>query len=419
MRALGACRQIEPKRAKLREAEAAQAEAQGKLDVKRRELKEVQDRVAALQAQFEDSRARSEKLQRDMEETKVKLVRAQKLVAGLGSEAVRWREAAGELDKDMDNLIGNVILSAGMIAYVGPFTSPYRQRLLKQWANSCQESGLQCDANFSLERVLADPAEVRNLAAGHCVDRAHCAVSQVREWNIKGLPADQLSVENGIFVTRGRRWPLMIDPQGQANKWIKRMGRDLNLQVIKLSESTFLRTLENGIRLGSPVLLENVEEQLDPALEPVLLKQVVKKGGQMLLRLGDQDVPYASDFRFYITTKLANPHYLPEVCIKVTVINFTVTAKGLEDQLLIEVVNHERPDLEEQRNALIVSIANDKAQLSDLEQEILRVGRLYVLWARQPIDCHAADGGRDWRHSGRRAFDQHPGREQENVRGDQ
>ena len=38
--------------------------------------------------------------------------------------------------------------------------------------------------------------------------------------------------------------------------------------------------------------------------------------------------------RFYMTTKLANPHYLPEVCIKVTIINFTVTKSGLEDQLL-------------------------------------------------------------------------------------
>ena len=46
---------------------------------------------------------------------------------------------------------------------------------------------------------------------------------QVREWNIRGLPSDSFSTENGVLVTRGTRWPLMIDPQGQAIKWIKNM----------------------------------------------------------------------------------------------------------------------------------------------------------------------------------------------------
>jgi len=58
------------------------------------------------------------------------------------------------------------------------------------------------------------------------------------------------------------------------------------------------------------------------------------QGGRLLIRLGDSDVEYSKAFKFYMTTKLANPHYLPEVCIKVTIINFTVTKTGLEDQLL-------------------------------------------------------------------------------------
>ena len=47
--------------------------------------------------------------------------------------------------------------------------------------------------------------------------------TKVREWNIQGLPSDGFSTENGCIVTRGRRWPLMVDPQGQAIKWIKNM----------------------------------------------------------------------------------------------------------------------------------------------------------------------------------------------------
>lgn len=58
------------------------------------------------------------------------------------------------------------------------------------------------------------------------------------------------------------------------------------------------------------------------------------QGGRLLIRFGDTDVDYDENFRLYITTKIANPHYLPEICIKVTIVNFTVTMGGLEDQLL-------------------------------------------------------------------------------------
>jgi len=91
-----------------------------------------------------------------------------------------------------------------------------------------------------------------------------------------------------------------------------------------------------------------------------------------MLRIGDQDIPYNNEFRFYMTTKLPNPHYIPEICIKTTIINFTVTNQGLEDQLLIEVVRFERIELEEKRISLIMEISQCRKQLQDLEDRILR-----------------------------------------------
>ncbi|XP_012946583.1 dynein heavy chain 6, axonemal-like [Aplysia californica] len=107
-----------------------------------------------------------------------------------------------------------------------------------------------------------------------------------------------------------------------------------NLKVVKMTDGHFLRTLEACIRIGIPVLMEDVGDTLDPALEPVLLKQTFIQGGRLLIRLGDSDIDYDKNFKFYMTSKMSNPHYLPEVCIKVTIINFTVTRKGLEDQIL-------------------------------------------------------------------------------------
>jgi len=131
-------------------------------------------------------------------------------------------------------------------------------------------------------------------------------------------------------------------------------------KIIKLSNPKFLQIIEASIRMGFPVLLENVEEKLDPSLEPLLTKSIVKKQGQWVIKIGDTEVPYNNDFKFFITTKLSNPHYLPEVCIKVTLINFTVTPDGLEDQLLVEVVKNERPELEQQKDQLIMQLSEFK-----------------------------------------------------------
>lgn len=141
------------------------------------------------------------------------------------------------------------------------------------------------------------------------------------------------------------------------------------LKIIKLTDGNFLRTLENCIGIGMPVLCEDVGEFLDPALEPILLKQTFMQGGRLLIRLGDSDIDYEK--KFSITTNMSNPHYHPEVCIKVTIINFTVTKSGLEDQLLSEVVRLKRPELEEQRNQLITKINTDKNQLKATEDRIL------------------------------------------------
>ena len=110
-----------------------------------------------------------------------------------------------------------------------------------------------------------------------------------------------------------RRWPLMIDPQGQANRFIKKLEKKNNLGVIKLGDPDIARTLESGIQFGNSILLENIEEELDPLLEPLLLKQTFKQGGTICIKLGENTIEFSPDFRLYITTKLRNPHYLPAV----------------------------------------------------------------------------------------------------------
>eukprot|EP00898_Chlorokybus_atmophyticus_P006606 jgi/Chlat1/6947/Chrsp52S06617 len=347
---------VEPKRAALAAAESQLREANEGLRAKQDELARVEAQVADLQKQLDDAQAESESLKFQAAQTSKRLQRAGKLTSGLADEQVRWRATADLIEQQTALLVGDVFLSAAAIAYYGAFTGPYREALVASWVQHLQDAGVPVSADYALRATLSNPVEVR-------------------EWGIWGLPSDGVSIDNGILVTRARRWPLCIDPQGQANKWVKAMEAKAGLRVTKMTDPGFLRTLENAVRIGCPVLLEDVGETLDPALEPILLKQTVTVGGRTLIRLGDTDVDYDPGFKLYMTTKLANPHYLPEVCIKVTIINFTVTLRGLEEQLLGDVVRRERPDLEELRDRLVVSIGGDKRQLKELEDKILKLLR--------------------------------------------
>jgi dynein heavy chain len=81
-------------------------------------------------------------------------------------------------------------------------------------------------------------------------------------------------------------------------------------------------------------------------IDPVLEKNITMEAGVEMLTMGDSKIEYNNDFRMFMTTKIANPNYTPEIFGKTMIINFSVTLLGLRDQLLNEVVGYERPELE-------------------------------------------------------------------------
>ncbi|KAJ0037224.1 hypothetical protein NL108_018608 [Boleophthalmus pectinirostris] len=305
-------KEVRPKREKLAKAQEELDVTMATLRDKQQKLMEVENKIRVLHEQFKSSEREKEDLVNTMALTQARLSRAGKLTSALGDEQVRWDQSVAQFEQEIINIVGNVFIAAACVAYYGAFTSHYRQLLIEQWIKQCQGLNIPISSSFSLIKILGDSYVIR-------------------QWNTEGLPRDTVSTENAILVTQGRRWPLMIDPQDQ------------------------------------------LKETLDPALEPILLKQTFVSGGRTLIHLGDSDIDYDKNFKFYMTTKMANPHYLPEVCIKVTIINFTVTKSGLEDQLLSDVVRLESPHLEEQRNELIVRINKDRNQLKDIEDRILKL----------------------------------------------
>ena len=346
-------KQIEPKRAALAEAEEKLRRASEQLAAKKAQLAEVEALLSDLTTQLQLCNAKKQSLELQVTECSERLDRAEKLLGGLSTEKVRWEERVKTLSADYTNVIGNILVASGLIAYLGVFTVPYRDACLRQWLALLQSKGIPCDPAFSLSRILGDPM-------------------LIRQWGIWQLPKDSFSIDNAIILTKSLRWGLIIDPQEQAARWIRNMEDDKqHLKVLKQSDNHFTKTLSTAIQLGLPVLIESIGETLDPILEPLLLRQTFLKGSTRCIKLGSEQIPYHDDFRLYLTSKLPNPHYSPELSTKVTVINMMITPEGLEDQMLSSVVSHEEPELEAERSELIVKNAENARQLQLIENKIL------------------------------------------------
>jgi len=344
---------VGPKKEALAGAERDLAAAMSALAEKKAQLKEVQDNVAKLLQDFQAAKQKKDDLQHQYEVCSKRLITAEKLINGLGGEKTRWSQSSVTLGEQYNNLTGDVLISSGIVAYLGPFLARYRIECVQSWIELMKANMVPSSTEFQLRTVIGEEVTIR-------------------QWVIDKLPNDQVSIDNALILSKSRRWPLMIDPQLQANKWIRNSNGE-RLRVLRLSQSNYARILEVAISGGDPVLLENVNEVLDPLLEPLLQKAKFKAGNVLMIRLGDSTIEYSEDFRLYITTKLPNPHYSPETCVQVTLLNFMVTPDGLQDQMLGLLVAKEEPEVEKKRQDLIVESAQSKAQLKEIEDKILEL----------------------------------------------
>nr|XP_033342927.1 dynein heavy chain 12, axonemal isoform X1 [Megalopta genalis]XP_033342928.1 dynein heavy chain 12, axonemal isoform X2 [Megalopta genalis] len=344
---------VAPKKAKLEAAQKEYEDTVAFLKERRAVLAELTERLAILTKRLEVAVAKKIELQNAVTLCRNKLIRAEKLINGLGGEKNRWMDAAAGLQKAYDTLPGDILLSCGIIAYMGPFTTSYRVESLEKWFAHVKGLKIPCSSNYEFVEILGSEIKINS-------------------WNIFGLPRDSFSIENAIIMDNSKRWSLFVDPQSQANKWIRNMEKQNELEIVKLTDAKYMNIIEQALEYGKPVLIENVLENLTSALDPILTKSIYRMGNMWFINLGEKAIEYNVRFKLYMTTKLRNPHYLPEVFNKVTLINFALTMPGLEDQLLGIVVAKERPDLQEKREFLIVQSAANRKALKQVEDNILK-----------------------------------------------
>ncbi|CAF4669138.1 unnamed protein product [Rotaria sp. Silwood1] len=349
-------RTVKPKEEKLKTANEALDVMRKSLSRKQEMLKLVKDHLQELEDKYRNSIEEKQALYARRELMKQRMARAHELTNVLAIEKVRWQEQLTQLEEHVRSLIGNALLSAAAINYFGPFNNEFRHELMRDFQQVLSNNKINFSIDFKLSSILSTPSEIRN-------------------WISQQLPDDECSIENAVLVKHCTKWPLLIDPQRQAIQWIRTKEAENNLRVVTADDSTLLRICEQCIRLGLPLIIENVGETIESSLLPLLDRDMFKRTSSSIgtIRFNDVDIEYNPNFRVYFITQLNNPHFLPDICIRVTLINFTITQNGLEHQLLSLVVLNEEPHLEYERKVLLETMAQDLKSLRDYEDRTLEM----------------------------------------------
>ncbi|KAF2988285.1 hypothetical protein EK904_001939 [Melospiza melodia maxima] len=349
----GVNREVLPLKANLAKQEGRLKVANAEKDKAQAELDEKQAELDKVQAKFDAAMKEKMDLEDDAETCKRKMQAASALIDGLSGEKVRWTQQSKEFKSQIKRLVGDILLCTGFLSYCGPFNQDFRNLLLKDlWETELREHKIPFSDDLNLISMLVDQPTIS-------------------EWNLQGLPGDHLSIQNGIIVTKASRYPLLVDPQTQGKAWVINKEQDNELQVTTLNDKYFRQHLEDSLSLGRSLLIEDIEEELDPVLDNILEKNFIKSGSAFKVKVGDKEVDVMNTFRLFITTKLPNPSFTPEINAKTSIIDFTVTMKGLENQLLRRVILTEKQELEAERIKLMEDVTSNKRKMKELEDNLL------------------------------------------------
>jgi dynein heavy chain len=251
-------------------ANAAEALANAKkeeLAIVMEKVREINEKVDALKTQLAEAQAALKKVEDEAQILVDKLDMANRLVNGLGDEKIRWEANVGQMGKDKLNMIGDALISAAFVSYIGPFSSEFRYELWRDlWLIDISQRGIPITSGIDPLTVLSN-----------ATDQA--------KWNQEGLQADRVSFENAAIVCECSRWPLLIDPQLQGQKWIK--GREgAEMETMQLSSHGWLKKIDMAVTNGKVLMIESIGQDIDPLLDPLLGKQYVKKGRSFVVKIG-------------------------------------------------------------------------------------------------------------------------------------
>ena len=344
-------RKVDPLKQEIKQYEKEEKKLTKQQKDLKKNLQDIKDKIEGFKVEYQELISKVEAIKNESQEVEKKVITSKKLLDNLSSENSRWTQSVEDFNELISSMTGDVLLSAGFVSYCGYFDQAYRALLLSTWKNYMNNEGLRYKKDISLVEYL-------------------CTVSQRMMWKGFKLPDDDLCTENAIILERYNRYPLIIDPTGQAMTFVLAYRKELKIKTTSFDSPQFMKVMENGLRFGLPVLIENVEK-IDPLMNSILNKEVTKQGGRNLVRIGDQEIDFDSRFKLYMLTRDSETRFTPDICSRVTFVNFTITASSLENQCVNLYLKNEQPAVEKKRLNLLKLQGEFMLKLRKLEDDLL------------------------------------------------
>ena len=330
------------------QAEGTKQQAQVVMDT----VTELEASIAQYKEEYAFLISETQLIKSEMERVQSKVGRSMTLLESLSSEQERWDVGSRTFETEMGTIIGDVLISAAFLAYSGFFDQHYRDIMRREWTDHLLQAGISFKTGLALAEFLSSAD-----------DRL--------EWQSNSLPADNLCVENAVMLKRYNRYPLIIDPTGQATAFLQNEYRDRKITVTSFLDEAFLKNLESALRFGNPLLIQDVEN-LDPILNSVLNRELRRTGGRVLIRIGSQDIDFSPSFTMFLSTRDPSVEFSPDICSRVTFVNFTMTRSSLQTQALDKVLKVERPEIDRKRTDLMKLQGEFRLRLRHLERSLLQ-----------------------------------------------
>ena len=344
--------QMEPMKQEIKTLNEQKAKVEKEFEEIEKEKDRLEKSIEQLKKNYEESVVESNTIKKDMEEVKNKVERSEKLLTNLSSEKDRWSQQMTDFKEQINGLLGDTFLSSSFLAYIGFYDAFYRKYLREKGRNILQENSIICSNDLDEVEWLTKP-------------------NDKIEWQKCNLPTDNICLENATILERFNRYPLIIDPAGQATEFIKNYYASKKLNSTSFTDPNFLKTLESALRFGYPILVQDVEK-IDPIMNSLLNKEIHRQGGRNLIRIGDQEIDFSTTFNMFMVTRDSSCHFTPDLCSRVTFLNFTITPSSLQNQILDIILKSERPEVNQAKEDLVKAQREFKQQLRQLEEDLLK-----------------------------------------------
>ncbi|KAJ7386556.1 Cytoplasmic dynein 1 heavy chain 1 [Desmophyllum pertusum] len=343
---------VDPLRNELQSLEIEAQASRIKSDEISHVITELEKSIARYKEEYAALISQAQAIKTDLASVEAKVSRSTALLRSLSVERQRWETGSNAFQTQMGTIVGDVLLSSAFLAYAGYFDQQLRQNLFTSWASHLQQANIQ---------FRPDIARVEYLSSA----------DERLQWQANSLPADDLCTENAIMLKRFNRYPLIIDPSGQATEFLLNEYKGRKINKTSFLDDAFRKNLESALRFGNPLLVQDVESY-DPIVNPVLNRELRRTGGRVLITLGDQDIDLSPSFTIFLSTRDPTVEFAPDLCSRVTFVNFTVTRSSLQSQCLNQVLKAERPDVDKKRSDLLKLQGEFHLRLRYLEKSLLQ-----------------------------------------------